>query len=54
MSAIKVDERLGAVQDLESRLEQSQEMADVFVNRERIFDLPPTPFNALAGGLLSV
>ncbi|KAL0050690.1 hypothetical protein WJX82_005287 [Trebouxia sp. C0006] len=44
----QVDERLGAVQDLEARLKQSQEMADLFINRERIFDLPPSPFPALA------
>ncbi|DBA79602.1 TPA: hypothetical protein ACH3X1_008288 [Trebouxia sp. C0004] len=44
----QVDERLGAVQDLETRLKQSQEMADLFTNRERIFDLPPSPFPALA------
>ncbi len=44
-----MDERLGAVQDLEARLKQSQEMADLFINRERIFDLPPSPFPALAG-----
>jgi len=47
--ATQVDERLGAVQDLEARLKQSQEMADLFINRERIFDLPPSPFPALAG-----
>jgi len=47
--AMQVDERLGAVQDLEARLKQSQEMADLFTNRERIFDLPPSPFPALAG-----
>ena len=46
---MQVDERLGAVQDLEARLKQSQEMADLFTNRERIFDLPPSPFPALAG-----
>ncbi|DBB04834.1 TPA: hypothetical protein ACH3X3_010123 [Trebouxia sp. C0006] len=45
---MQVDERLGAVQDLEARLKQSQEMADLFINRERIFDLPPSPFPALA------
>ncbi|KAA6419936.1 MAG: dynein heavy chain axonemal [Trebouxia sp. A1-2] len=44
----QVDERLGAVQDLEARLKQTQEMADLFTNRERIFDLPPSPFPALA------
>ena len=46
---MQVDERLGAVEDLEARLKQSQEMADLFTNRERIFDLPPSPFPALAG-----
>ena len=45
----QVDERLGAVQDLEARMKQSQEMADLFTNRERIFDLPPSSFPALAG-----
>lgn len=52
--ALQVDERLIAVQDLESRLKQCQDQADVFVNRERIFDLPPSPFTALAGASLSV
>lgn len=46
---MQVDERCGAVQDLEARLTQSQEMADLFTNRERIFDLPPSPFPALTG-----
>ncbi len=54
VSAIQVDERLGAVQDLEARLKQSQEMADVFTNRERIFDLPASAFPALAGMHLSL
>ena len=48
-ATLQVDERLGAVQDLETRLKQSQETADLFTNRERIFDLPPSPFPALAG-----
>lgn len=46
---VQVDERLGALQDLESRLKQSQLQADVFTNRERIFDLPASPLPALAG-----
>ena len=49
MYAAQVDERLGAVQDLEARLNQSQLQADIFTNRERIFDLPASPLPALAG-----
>ena len=48
-NALQVDDRLTLAQDIELRLKDFEQKADLYAARERIFSLPPSEYPTLTG-----
>ena len=46
---LQVDDRLTLAQDIEARLKDFEQKADLYAARERIFGLPPSEYTTLTG-----
>ena len=46
---LQVDDRLTLAQDIEARLKDFEQKADLYAARERIFGLPPSEYPTLTG-----